>query len=333
MRHTRGQAEQGGHSGGGTHCALCSVLCNCCVCLCVLLCCCLLLLCPCACAQVNQSILETTLTHSVQTRFRVDEKKRIPYARTEHNLFDILESDSLHQRFRKYGVVKPWTKTAKEMKRGYEQQGAANADATQAAANGGDAAATTAKEGEAAATTQATPAEPQVAESAEPAAPVSATTTDPAAATDAAAAAVDGSAPASDSAATPAAAAPSFTPFRPTGSLPLALQFNHPHLALSSLKSLHNLVGIDSSAGIHAEIKATLESFLEEYLDEALMMFHKDVPQLKQKLCVEITEACKPARPRTKKQKLEESGVGAKKQETKTETASSQPADAVKDEL
>lgn len=41
--------------------------------------------------EVHQGIDDTVEKHTVQVRFRVDEKIRIPYARTEYRLIEILE--------------------------------------------------------------------------------------------------------------------------------------------------------------------------------------------------------------------------------------------------
>jgi hypothetical protein len=55
--------------------------------------------------EVEQSIATTTETHTVQVRFRIDEKKRIPYARSEYRLMQILEEET-RDRFEDYGVSK-----------------------------------------------------------------------------------------------------------------------------------------------------------------------------------------------------------------------------------
>jgi len=53
--------------------------------------------------EVERSIADTRENYEVQTRFRVDEKKRIPYARTEFRIMEILEND-ISDRFNDYGV-------------------------------------------------------------------------------------------------------------------------------------------------------------------------------------------------------------------------------------
>jgi len=42
---------------------------------------------------VDKGINATTETHTVQTRFRIDEKKRTPYSRTEWRILEILDND------------------------------------------------------------------------------------------------------------------------------------------------------------------------------------------------------------------------------------------------
>lgn len=42
--------------------------------------------------EVEEGIENTAEKHTVQVRFRLDEKVRIPYARTEYRLIEILES-------------------------------------------------------------------------------------------------------------------------------------------------------------------------------------------------------------------------------------------------
>jgi len=293
--------------------------------------------------EVNAAIDSTTQTHSVQTRFRIDEKKRVPFARTEYNLLEIMEGDKFPKRFEKYGIVKPHTKTSKHMKRAWDLKGegkeiepivgekvrrpvkkpqppkpatpAAAAPATDAAP-AADAAATVAAAVNEAATASTDAAVPPATDAA---------ATDAAAAAPAADAAAPASdaAPAADAGAAAAAAAAAeadlpelpplpFDPFRPSGDLPLSLKNNHVYLALSSLQSSTGL-RIESGKRIASEIKDQVSEFLEEYLDEAMLMFHRDVPDLKQKLCVEVTEACvapkrkakKPAAPAEAKQKDE----------------------------
>jgi len=215
--------------------------------------------------EVNQSILATEKTHTVQTRFRVDEKKRIPYSRTEHNLLEIMEADDFPKRFEKYGIVKPWTKTAKHMKRAYAM-----------AAEGKE--------------IEAIVAEPKQKPAVEtPAADATAPTP---AEGDAAAA------PAAD--AKDAEVLPSYVPFKAVGALPLSLQHNHFYLVEYFFGSSTGL-NIERTSSLTSEIRNDLDSFLEEYLDEAMLMFHRDVPDLKQKLCVEVTEACVPKKKKAKK--------------------------------
>jgi len=55
-------------------------------------------------AEVEAGIAATTEKHEVQTRFRVDEKKRMPYARTEYRIMEILEND-IATKFSDYGVL------------------------------------------------------------------------------------------------------------------------------------------------------------------------------------------------------------------------------------
>jgi hypothetical protein len=247
--------------------------------------------------EVNLSILTSEKTHTVQTRFRVDEKKRVPYSRTEHHLLEIMEADDFPKRFEKYGVVKPWTKTAKHMKRAYSL-----------AAEG--------KEIEAIV--------PQPKKKRAPPAPAAEAATDPAASAsaegDAAAAA-----PADSTPSDPAKAAeteevlPVYVPFKPSGALPLSLRNNHFHLVEHTVTTTTGL-NVERSATLTREIKDDLDAFLEEYLDEAMLMFHRDVPDLKEKLCVEITEACVPKKKKSKKAPA-------------TEVPAAEAAASIKDEL
>jgi len=52
--------------------------------------------------EMEAGIERTTNQFTVQTKWRIDEKKRIPYARTEHRLLEILEEE-IHPLLRFYG--------------------------------------------------------------------------------------------------------------------------------------------------------------------------------------------------------------------------------------
>jgi hypothetical protein len=55
--------------------------------------------------EMDLAILETDKkqAHTVQTRWRVDEKRRIPYSRTEYRLMEILEEE-LEGKYNNYGI-------------------------------------------------------------------------------------------------------------------------------------------------------------------------------------------------------------------------------------
>lgn len=53
--------------------------------------------------HISEGINETTETHTVQTAFRIDDKKRTPYARTEYRLLEIIDNDVL-SKLKKYNI-------------------------------------------------------------------------------------------------------------------------------------------------------------------------------------------------------------------------------------
>ena len=231
------------------------------------------------------------------------------------------QGDDFPRRFNSYGLVKPFTKTARLMREAYLK-------AAEAALNG-----------EADATPAAAPADEAPAA---PDTPVSTTTTegaaaaDPAAATPAAdaapgtdAAAPAGAAAGADGTATPAAAAAApLPPFRPTGPVPLALSHNHVHLAFSSLHSAHGL-HVESSSRVSSEIRSAVSDFLEEHLDATVLLFHRDEADIKRKLCVDLAAACKPNQ---RKPKPNAKGTQANEKSAQTTTEAAATATA-KDEL
>lgn len=243
--------------------------------------------------EVESGIASSKHTHSVQTRFRVDEKKHVPYARTEHHLLEMMEAEEFVKRFKKYAIVKPWTKTASHMKRAYalaeqgeqieslpkENNKPAAATTTAAADNNESGEATSTNEGATTATTEDAAATP-----------VDTVSTDD---TAAAGAVSDADVPPS-----------TYAPFLPVGSLPLALRHNHIHLVPRSTLQSTGLRG-ESSPAITTEITTRVSAFLDEYLDEAMLMFSRDVPDIKQKLCYEVTEACVPQKRKPKNQQAD----------------------------
>jgi len=280
--------------------------------------------------EVNAGIAATSLKHSVQTRFRVDEKKRIPYARTEHNLIEIIESKSFVKRFDKYAVVKPNTKSASAMRQAYADAAAGIVPQPEP------------EEVEPVAT-EAAAAEP-AAVTTEPAA--AAATGDAEAATTPAAADAAG-----DAAATPAAAAAPAKPAKkvafwpPAGSsvLPLALEHGHAHLVpADSVRSTTIL--FESGTDVQDEIKDSVNEFVEQHIDEVVLLFHRDTPNIKHKLCTEITESCIPGKKQRADKKKKQQQQQQQQQQAKKKkqpaaapvtepTADAATASAQKDEL
>jgi len=234
------------------------------------------------------------------------------------------QGDDFPRRFNSYGLVKPFTKTARLMREAYLK-------AAEAALNG-----------EADVTPAAAPADEAPAA---PDTPASTTTTegaaaDPAAATtaaanaapgtDAAAAAPAGAAVGADGTATAAAAtAAPLPPFRPTGPVPLSLSHNHVHLAFSSLRSAHGL-HVESSSRVSSEIRSAVSDFLEEHLDATVRLFHRDEADIKRKLCVDLAAACKPNQ---RKPKPNAKGTQADEKSAQTTTTEAAAAATAKDEL
>jgi hypothetical protein len=60
--------------------------------------------CVALCAEMEAGMARTTDTGTVQVRWRIDEKRRIPAARTEHRLMEILEEE-MHGVWKDYGVT------------------------------------------------------------------------------------------------------------------------------------------------------------------------------------------------------------------------------------
>lgn len=219
-----------------------------------------------------------------------------------------MQGDDFPRRFNSYGLVKPFTKTARQMRDAYRMaaEAALNAepDATTDAAAPVD-------EVPAAPDTPASTTTTEGAAAADPAAATAAA--DAAPGTDAAAAA--GSAAGADGAATtaaPAAAAAPLPPFRPSGPVPLSLSHNHVHLAFSSLRAAHGL-HVETSSRVSSEIRSAVSDFLEEHLDAAVLLFHRDEADIKRKLCVDLSAACKPnqRKPKTKAKGAQADGKSA----------------------
>lgn len=53
--------------------------------------------------HISEGINATTETHTVQTAFRIDTKKRTPYARTEYRILEIIDNDVLNK-LKKYNI-------------------------------------------------------------------------------------------------------------------------------------------------------------------------------------------------------------------------------------
>jgi len=53
--------------------------------------------------EVETEIANTKESHTVQVRFRVDEKKRIPYARTEYRIIEIIENE-ISKKFDQFAI-------------------------------------------------------------------------------------------------------------------------------------------------------------------------------------------------------------------------------------
>jgi len=56
--------------------------------------------------EVEAEIANTKESHTVQVRFRVDEKKRIPYARTEFRIIEIIENE-ISKKFDQFAISGP----------------------------------------------------------------------------------------------------------------------------------------------------------------------------------------------------------------------------------
>jgi len=55
--------------------------------------------------EVESGIIRTSNKNNVQSRFRIEEKKYIPYARTEYRIMEILE-DEIPNKLSSYGIVR-----------------------------------------------------------------------------------------------------------------------------------------------------------------------------------------------------------------------------------
>jgi len=237
--------------------------------------------------EVNIAIANNPNQHAVQTRFRIDEKRRTPYARTEAALLEILESDEFVRKFHAYSIVKPHTRTARLMKVAYEDVTAGREPSVMEDEKDDNTGKDQSKNSESSNT------ETSMNEQ-------SATATDATESTESADSA-------STASSTPPPPTPRRVPFRPPSSLtslPLALQHAHIHLVPSSLTMNTGLVveSIGDNSSLQSEVESAFNELIEEYLDEALLMFHRDVTDIKSKLCVEVSEACKPTKRKKKKQ-------------------------------
>jgi hypothetical protein len=227
---------------------------------------------------VTAGIAATTITHQVQTRFRVDEKKKIPYARTEHNLLEIIEAKDFAKKFDQYAIVKPRSAAAASIKQAYGL--AATAGATDEHS----------QQQQQQPSSEETPAsEPDTAATTE---------------TDAS----------GDAAAEPVVSAP--VPPRefvaPAGQpLPQSLANHHVHLVhLDHTRG--TALSVEHNSRVSSRIRAAVANFLEDNLDETVLLFHKDVPDIKTKLCVDVTEVCKPRDNNNKAAAAAEKGGGKK---------------------
>jgi len=291
--------------------------------------------------EVNAGIAATTLTHHVQTRFRVDEKKRIPYARTEANLLDILEAKDFAKRFDKYAAVKPHTKSAAAVRQAYKEAkekteagatGGAEQQGTEAPAAAAETPATDASVTEPAAT-------PAAATSETTAASTDTAASNAATPSDAASAAVSAAAAAVEEVVTPPRA---FVPPASAASegVPLALLHHHVHLVPLSAAQGTALV-YDHSKKVSSAIRSAVAEFLESHLDETVLLFHRDVTDIKHRLCVERTQVCKPQKRKQKKtqKKNKEGDAQADDAQTAAQAADAQtaaqeaPAEPLKTEL
>lgn len=271
--------------------------------------------------EVEKGILATPSQHLVQTRFRVDEKRRVPYARTEHNLLEILESSSFTRKFDAYGVVKPHSRSSRLLKQAFEQA-AAKGTEVEAEVNDSDKPAEATAEiiPEAAAAVESENAPVDAAPADTPAAPetpVTATEGETVAAgtpTDTLAAAAAAAAVPPPEINTPGGS------FRAKGPLPLSLEYNQPHLILMSHVRGSNLAA-DKSEDARADIQVAVGHFLEEHLEEALVLFHRDEPDIKRKLCGEVTRSCRPNQRKKGGKGKESKGKGKKANKTKAAPA------------
>jgi hypothetical protein len=143
--------------------------------------------------EMNVAIAATTETFVVQTRWRIDEKKKIPYARTEHRILEILESE-LASALNKYGVQPQPTRLHQE---------------------------------------------------------------------------------ANDHGASAAATA--------------AVKFPFLKLVKSAGVSDQD---VKSGKDVTSDIQSTYEHLVEEYMEEIMLLFHRDESDIKQKLCIDLTQSC-----------------------------------------
>jgi hypothetical protein len=144
--------------------------------------------------EMNVAIEATAETFVVQTRWRIDEKKKIPYARTEHRLLEILETE-LASALNKYGVQPQPTRL---------HHAANDNDGTSSAASA-------------------------------------------------------------------------------------AIQF--PFLKLVKTAGVSDQ-DVKSGKDVTTDIQSTYEHLVEEYLEEIMLLFHRDENDIKQKLCIDLTQSC-----------------------------------------
>jgi len=236
--------------------------------------------------EIESGISSTIKQHYVQTRFRIDEKKKVPYSRTEHNLMEIIDAPGFARKFDLYGVVKPNSRSATLLKEAFmkvnNKDNTDNDDYIESNTSTVDA------------TT------PDVIDSTD-----SSTTNTPNPSDEVASATADVT-----GTSTPTSTSTPIVPeikgtggsFKAHGPLPLTLELNYPHLILMSHIKGSNL-SADKTPETRAEISVEVTSFIEEHLDATLAVFHRDEPDLKRKLCGEITKSCEKIQKKKKSNK------------------------------
>lgn len=182
--------------------------------------------------EVNTCISSTRETHTVQARFRIDEKKHIPFKRSEYRLQQIFDEEAPDR------VVNNWGLFNRQIERESQEKRQAELEAR---------------------TVNATEEERAKEEE--------------------------------------------YEELRSASLRESREEFEKQSISHSlQLEVLYKLAhGAESDEKLKSEVKSTLEELLEDHTDEAIMLFHKDVANLKHKLCVDVMEACKKVKPKKKK--------------------------------